>query len=195
MSTDTRNLQGARLSSAARCPVRAQHEALGAPREDNPPPWLDGAFARGFHVGEAWAMIQAKHLEADGKECVAEMEVPWGPPEWGWVGHVDLANLTDKIVYEAYHSKDLAFREEKAMQAAGYAVSLGADWRAVVVAIDATDVTRDDGFAIHPYPVNVEALREDVLSTRGAPSGRRKPRAAQVPDIDTHEGTWSRTRR
>ncbi len=162
----TRTITGARWSSAVRCATKAQHEALGTPREDNPPPWLEGAFARGFHVGEAWAMIQAKRLEADAKTVECEMEVPWGPPEFGWRGHVDLANLTDKVVFEAYHSKELEFRDVKAMQAAGYATSLGPDWRAVVVAIDATDVTRDDGFAVRPYPVNVAGLRARVLETQ-----------------------------
>lgn len=161
MSTVT--LTGARWSSAVRCAAKAEHEALGTPKDDNAPPWLDNAFARGFHIGEAWAMIQATRLEASGKTVERELEVPWGPPEFSWRGHVDLADMTDRIVYEAYHSKDLDAREEKILQAAGYATMLGPDWRAVVVAINATDTDADGGFATRPIPVSVDGKRAEVL--------------------------------
>lgn len=159
----TRILTGARWSSAARCAAKAEHEALNSPGAEDKPQWMDGAFARGFHIGVAWAMIQAEALRTEGKEAEVELEVPWGPPEFGWRGHVDLANMTDRIVYEAYHSKDLELRDEKILQAAGYATSLGPDWRAVVVAINATDVDADGGFATRMFPVDVSAFREEVL--------------------------------
>lgn len=184
MSTIT--LTGARWSSAVRCPAKAEHEALNSPREENQPAWLDRAFSRGFHVGEAWAMIQASRLE----NAERELEVPWGPPEFGWRGHVDLADMNERVVYEAYHSKQHDFREEKALQAAGYAISLGADWRAVLVAIDATDVDADGGFAIKPYPVEVDGLRERVLDIQArvvtaAALGEYNP-ADRISDTPNH---------
>lgn len=162
MSTAT--LTGARWSSAVRCVAKAQHQALGTPPEDNPPPWLDSAFSRGFHVGEAWALIQQSVLEKVGHDVQREMPIEWG---LGWTGHADLADLTSKTIYEAYHSKTGEFRPEKALQAAGYADMLGEDWNAVLVAIDATDVDADGGFAVRTYPVNVDGLREHVRSIRG----------------------------
>lgn len=155
----TRTLTGARWSSAVRCPVKAQHEALGTPRDENQPPWMDNAFARGFHIGDAWAMIRAARMP----NAERELEVPWGPPEWEWRGHADLADMDERIIYEAFHSKTHEFRPEKALQAAGYAHSLGPDWRAALVTINATDVEADGGFATKAYPVNVDGLREQVV--------------------------------
>jgi hypothetical protein len=158
MSIDTRNLTGARASSAVRCITKAQHEALGTPRDDEATQWLEKHFRRGVNVGRAWANSAAALIPG----AILEAEVRWGPPEYGWVGHVDLLDPTNKRIYEAYHAAGGAFREEKALQAAFYADEFGPEWTAELAVIDTTDVSDEDGFAVQPYEINVDGLRDRV---------------------------------
>lgn len=152
MSVDTRNLSGARASSAVRCIAKAEHEALGTPRDEEAQQWLEKHFRRGVNVGRAWASSAKGNV-------TLEAEIPWG---LGWVGHADLLNHDDRIVYEAYHAAGGAFREEKALQAAFYADELGPEWKAELVVIDTTDVSDEDGFAVQGYEINVDGLRDHV---------------------------------
>lgn len=159
MSVDQRNLTGARASSAVRCITKAQHEALGTPRDDDQQAWLEKHFRRGVNVGKAWA---AGVISADGSrvnEYWLEAPVKWG---LGWEGHADLIDTERKIVYEAYHAAGGAFREEKALQAAFYADSLGPEYTAELAVIDTTDVHDEEGFAVQPYEINVDGLRDRV---------------------------------
>lgn len=155
MSVETRNLRGARASSAVRCIAKATHEALGSSREDENQAWLEKHFRRGVNVGRAWASAAKGNVKL-------EAEVPWGPVEYGWVGHADVLNYDDRIVYEAYHAAGGEFREVKALQAAFYADELGPEWRAELVVIDTTDVSDEEGFAVQGYEINVDGLREKV---------------------------------
>lgn len=152
MSVDTRNLSGARASSAVRCIAKAEHEALGTPRDEEAQQWLEKHFRRGVNVGRAWANGLPGNVSR-------EQEIPWG---LGWVAHADAADFDTKTIYEAYHAAGGVFREVKALQAAFYADALGPEWRAELAVIDTTDVSDEDGFAVQPYEINVDGLRDRV---------------------------------
>lgn len=195
MSTDTRVLTGARWSEAVRCKARAIYQGLGTEPTNERPRWLEDAFDRGIPVGEMWGLVQGKRLEAQGHEVSLEHEVPWG---LGWHGHADLVDLTDAIVDEAYHSKDLEFREEKALQNAGYVDLLdeitGREHRGVLTAINAADGDRNGGMALKRFPVEMDGpnglrprvreIRERVIAgvEAGAPTAEDK-----VSDSPRHE--------
>jgi hypothetical protein len=157
MAIDTRNLQGARASSAVRCIARAEFEGLGYERTDETPEFLQRAFKRGVNVGKAWAagMVASE----DHSDFEIEAEIPWG---LGWTGHADLLDNRNHVVWEAYHAAGGAFREEKALQSAFYADEKGPDWKAFLAVVDTTDVHDDEGFAVQPYEINVDGLREHV---------------------------------
>lgn len=160
MSVDTRNLSGARASSAVRCIAKATHEAIGTPRDEEAQAWLQKHFRRGVNVGRAWASGKAHELHLEGHTVTQkEWPIPWG---LGWEGHADLIDPDSKTVYEAYHAAGGAFREEKALQAAFYADELGPDWKAELAVIDTTDVSDEEGFAVQPYEINVDGLRGRV---------------------------------
>lgn len=169
MSIDTRNLRGARASSAVICAARAEYEGLGFDRTDETPAYLERAFARGKKVGVLWARILRDDLIATGRdpaELIVEDECPWGPPEYGYVGHADLTDYGEKIVHEIYHAKGGAYREHKGWQAAWYAISKGPEWRAQVDVIDTTKdelESDDEGFSIQSYDVNPAGLRQHIL--------------------------------
>lgn len=157
MAIDTRNLSGARASSAVRCIARAEHEALGTIGDPEAQAWLQKHFKRGVNVGKAWAsgMVASE----DHNDFELEAEIPWG---LGWTGHADLLDHRNHVVWEAYHAAGGAFREEKALQAAFYADEKGPDWKAFLAVIDTTDVSDEEGFAVQPYEINVDGLRERV---------------------------------
>jgi hypothetical protein len=166
-----------------RCITKAQHEALGTPRDDEATQWLEKHFRRGVNVGKAWAAGLEGNIRL-------EHEVPWGPPEYGWVGHADAIDVDNLTVYEAYHAAGGAFREEKALQAAFYADSLGPAFKAELAVIDTTDVSDEDGFAVQPYEINVDGLRDRVrdIKTRvvaAVEAGQWNP-ADRVSDTPHH---------
>lgn len=152
------DLKGARWSSATRCIARAEHEALGSPRDDEAQTFLQDAFVRGVSAADAWVDRQRKLTLENGKTLIPEFVVAWGPEEFGWEGHADAVIVEDKLVIEAYHAKGGTFRKEKALQAAGYAHQMGKTWRAMLAVLDTTDVTEDGGFHVTYYPLEVEAL-------------------------------------
>lgn len=152
------DLTGARLSSAVRCVARAEHEALGSPRDENAQTFLQEHFVRGVNVAKAWVRDQEELTRAEGKSLIAEMPIPWGPPELGWEGHADAVLLDDKVVIEAYHAKGGDFRRNKALQAAAYASLLGPEWRAMLAVLDSTDIDEDEGFAVTMIPLEVPVL-------------------------------------
>lgn len=158
MSIDTRNLRGARASSAVRCIAKAEHEALGTSRDDENQAWLEKHFRRGVNVGRAWAAgFKAQHQYPS--EVELEAEIPWG---LSWVGHADAVDFEHKMVYEVYHAAGGEFREAKALQAALYADSLGPEFGAELQVIDSTNVSDEEGFAVQPYEINVDGLRDRV---------------------------------
>lgn len=158
MAIDTRNLVGARASSAVRCIAKAEHEALNTPRDEDAQQFLQKHFRRGVNVGRAWASAR-EHEWGGLHQIESEAEIPWG---LGWVGHADLLDRTDKVVFEAYHAAGGAFREEKALQAAFYADELGPEWTAELAVIDTTEVSDEEGFAVQPYEINIDGLRDRV---------------------------------
>lgn len=169
MSITTRELSGARASSAVICVTRAQHEAIGTPRDDAMQDGLKRYFHRGRKVGLLWARILRDDLIAQGRdpaELIVEDECAWG---LGWVGHADLSDYGEKVVHEIYHAKGGAYREHKGWQAALYADSKGPEWRAELHVIDTSPdelENEDAGFSIQPYTVNVDGLRDRVESIK-----------------------------
>lgn len=169
MSVQTRELSGARASSAVICPARAEYEGLQADRTDDTPAYLERAFNRGRKVGVLWARIMRDDLIATGRdpaELVVEDKCAWGPPEYGWEGHADLADYGERVVHEIYHAKGGVYREHKGWQAAWYAISKGDEWRAQVDVVDTSSeelASEDEGFSIQSYDVNVPGLRAHVL--------------------------------
>lgn len=166
-ATTDRVLTGARWSEAVRCKARATYQGLGTPPTDERPRWLDDAFDRGVPVGEIWGLVQGARLRAQGHEISLEHDIPWG---LGWHGHADLADLTDAIIDEAFHSNQLEFREEKALQNAGYCIGQqeqdGREWRGVITAVNTADGDRNDGMKIKRFPIDVEGLRDQVMDIR-----------------------------
>lgn len=165
----TRTLTGARASSAVICAARAEYEGLGVEQSNDPPAYLERAFRRGKKVGTLWARIMRDDLIAEGRdpaELVVEDECAWGPPEYGYVGHADLADYGEKVIHEIYHAQGGAYREHKGWQAAWYAISKGPEWRAQLDVVDTTKgelESEDEGFAIQSYELNVTGLRLLVL--------------------------------
>jgi hypothetical protein len=155
------SLAGARWSSAVRCIARAEFQALGIKGDEHAQSYLADAFVRGVNAAEVWLASQKVLTESLGKNLVSEAEVPWGPGGI-WTGHADALIMEDHVVIEAYHSVDGKFRDEKALQAAGYALRLGDDWRAMLAALDTTEVDEDLGFAVTMYPVDAHGLKHRV---------------------------------
>lgn len=156
-------LTGARLSSAVRCAARAEHEALGTPRDEFATTLLDDAFVRGVNIAKAWVRDQKALTAAAGKTLIEEAEIPWGPPEYGWTGHADALILEDKLVIEAYHAKGGTFRRNKALQAVAYASQLGPDYRAMLAVLDSTDIDEEEGFRVTLIPLDVDELKVEAL--------------------------------
>lgn len=195
-TTADRILSGARWSEAVRCEHRAALQGLGVTPTDERPRWLENAFDRGIPVGEMWGLVQGNRLRAQGHEVSLEHVIPWGPPEFEWEGHADLLDLTDCIVDEAYHSKDLEFREVKALQNAGYVdlldESTGRPHRGVLTAINAADGDRNDGMALKRYPIvmdgpnglrpRVRGIRERVIAAVQAGDAELAPRVSDTPN-------------
>jgi hypothetical protein len=155
-------LKGARLSSAVRCIARAEHEALGTPRDEHATEFLDDYFVRGVAVGKAWVREQKALTKAAGKTLIEECAIPWGPKEYGWEGHADAVILEDQLVIEAYHAKGGDFRRNKALQAAAYATQLGPEWRAMLAVLDSSDIDEDEGFRVTLIPLEVSELKPET---------------------------------
>lgn len=159
MSFTREDLKGARWSSAVRCIARAEFQALEIQGDEDAHSPLHDAFARGVNAADNWVSQQAILCQEQGKELYREVEVSWGP-EGRWTGHADAVITPDEVVMEAYHSVGGVFQEHKGLQAAFYAHKLGPSYRAMLAALDTTDVGIDGGFAVTLYPVDVTGLRE-----------------------------------
>lgn len=182
-------LKGARWSSAVRCIAKAEYQALGVKGDEAAQDFLIDAFVRGVNAADAWIASQAQLSFDQGKTLVAEQPIPWGP-DGIWTGHADAILLEDEVVVEAYHAVGGVFREEKALQAAGYALRLGDGARAMLAVLDTTDVDEDEGFAVTMYPIDVEGLRPQVEAieqavTRAYLAGAVNP-ADKVGDTPMH---------
>lgn len=152
---------GARWSSAVRCIARAEYQALGTPGDEEALAFLRDPFARGVNAAENWVQQLERNAEAAGQVVYREVEVPWGPGGI-WTGHADAVITPDEMVLEAYHSRGGEFREEKALQVAFYARKLGPTYRAMLVALDTSEMTVDGGFEMTTYPVEIEGLLDQL---------------------------------
>lgn len=159
MSTiEDRILTGARASTAVRCMAAAEYQGLQIEGDPTRMDWLKNAgyLDRGLDLGEAWAIQQEKLLAAEGKTGIREHAAPWGPAEYGWETHADLAIMDDKVVWEVQVAAGGAVREEKLLQAAFGADVRGEDWKAALAIIDPGDVDARDVMKVHLIPIEMD---------------------------------------
>lgn len=150
----TRALTGPRWSSAVQCSRMAAYQAIGV-EGDPPSEETERRFSRGRRIGEAMANEIIATLAEQGREAVAEHEVPWPVGDPIGVGHVDVYVPAENYPIEVVSTEGCVLPPNKALQVAGYAKNLGAD-RAAVVSVDPK--TGDE----RVYPINVEAFRDEV---------------------------------
>lgn len=163
-------LKGARWSSAVRCVAKAEYQALGIMGEHlatGQPHPLQEAFTRGVSAAENWIEAQERLCDEQGKTLYREVEVAWGPGSI-WTGHADAVIMPDALVMEAYHSIGGKFVEAKALQAAFYALKLGPEYRAMLCALDPTNIDIDGGYVVTPYRVDVDGKMPEVAAIEAA---------------------------
>lgn len=151
-------LEGARLSSAVRCPRMAVYQGVGVPQ---PVPTQEQIryFRRGHALADLAKEEILEALAAEGREVIIEQEIPWPADDPVSVGHADLRVVDLNRIVEITTSRDCDLPEHKAVQATGYAVESGAD-EAVVLSID--PVTGDE----REYPINIEKLAPRWIEIR-----------------------------
>lgn len=155
MSEDTRDLRGARWSTAVRCARAAVYQGTGAPRAE-PSQKMLGYFLRGDVFGKYAAReLVIPYYRAQGRRPKAEAEVPWPPEDPIAICHPDIIVPHEKRVIEVYSNTGLEVLHHKCLQGAGCALALG--YREVeVLVIDPNTseyITR---------PVDLDALEPEV---------------------------------
>lgn len=160
MTDDTRDLTGARWSSAVRCARRAVYEHQRAPRGEYPRRLKD-YFLRGqvwdAHMG---AMI-ADEYAADGVSVEVQVTVPWPHEDPFGTGHADvLVNRT--TIKEVTTHADNKVQRIKCLQGAGYALE-----HPTAIAADLITIDPNTGRWTE-VPIDVEALKPEVDAIQGA---------------------------
>jgi len=118
-------------------------------------------FGRGTRIGQAMAAEIIEGLAAQGREAVAEYEVPWPKDDPISVGHIDVYVPAENYPIEVVSTEGCTLPPNKARQVAGYALNLGAE-KAAVVSVDPK--TGED----RVYPINVESFRAEVEAIEDA---------------------------
>lgn len=156
----TTTLSGPRWSSAVVCARAAVYQGLGIDGD----PYSDATerrFGRGRRIGRVIADEIADTLTAQGRAANVEVECPWPRENPVGVGHADVTIPDESKVIEAVSTAGCALPEHKALQAVGYADSLGYE-NATVLSVDPH--TGDE----RVYPLNIAELLPRVRAIQDA---------------------------
>lgn len=173
------SLEGARWSTAVRCPRAAVYEAQDAPRRE----WTVEE-QRFFRRGAAWGKLIADDVCAElrdqGRRPRREVEVPWPAADPVGVGHADIYIPHQREIVECFSTADGGVQAQKTLQAAGYCLNHPRAESASLISVDTH--TGED----HVYPINVEALRPRVEEIQaavvsGIRGGELPARTCQTP--------------
>ncbi len=187
MTTDTRDLTGARASSLVLCERKAVYEGVDAPRAETDTR-MERIFRRGRRIGQVIAEEIAEGMAEEGRAAILEREITWA----AGTGHADLFIPDDRHTIEIVSTAGAALPPHKPRQVAFYSMHDPDSDFATVLSIDPS--TNEE----QAYPIDVETFVPELTAAvervvhdirqEGGPRYARRALDARGDQVDSPAG-------